>query len=36
VLETLWPVHDAAGEVSCFIHFLQAVDVAPVLPARLG
>jgi PAS domain-containing protein len=34
VLETLWPVHDDAGEVSCFVHFLQALHVAPVLPAH--
>jgi PAS domain-containing protein len=34
VLETLWPVHDAAGEVSCFIHFLQTVHAAPVSPGR--
>jgi PAS domain-containing protein len=34
VLETLWPVHDAAGEVSGFIHFLQALHVSPVLPAH--
>jgi hypothetical protein len=23
VLETMIPVHDAEGEVACFIHFLQ-------------
>jgi PAS domain-containing protein len=34
VLETLWPVHDEAGEVSCFIHFLQTLHVSPVLPAH--
>jgi PAS domain-containing protein len=34
VLETLWPVHDAAGEVSCFVHFLQALHMAPALPAH--
>jgi PAS domain-containing protein len=35
VLETLWPVHDSAGEVSCFVHFLQALHGAPVLPTGL-
>jgi PAS domain-containing protein len=35
VLETLWPVHDEAGEVSCFIHFLQALHASPILPAHL-
>ena len=31
VLETLWPVHDASGGVSCFIHFLQALPIPPVI-----
>ena len=31
VLETLWPVHDPGGGASGFIHFLQALDVPPVL-----
>lgn len=29
VLETLWPVHDSGGGVSCFIHFLQVLNVPP-------
>jgi hypothetical protein len=35
VLETLWPVHDAFGDVDCFIHFLQALHVPPAAPAEV-
>jgi PAS domain-containing protein len=31
VLETLWPVHDDFGDVDCFIHFLQALHLPPLL-----
>jgi PAS domain-containing protein len=29
VLETLWPVHDAFGDVDCFVHFLQQMQTPP-------